>query len=256
MNRDGANESIWQHKTGNYQLMSDENATNKVFDVLIIGGSITGISTALLLQKAGKKCVLAEAVTLGFGTTGGTTAHLNDFFDTPYYKVIKDFGETNTKLLAEAAKEAMALIKIHVDEYDIDCNYETQEGYLFALDEDQIKELEEIVASAKKMGIAADFTNDTPFPIPYLKIACFREQAQLHPLKYILQLAAEFEKAGGTILQNCRIRQLTGGDIIEAEITGGKIKAANVIYATHIPPGVNILHFRVHRTAAMQLQPG
>src|SRR5205809_5142091 len=138
MNRDGANESVWQHKTENYQPQLND-VTNEVFDVLIIGGSITGISTALLLQKAGKKCVLAEAVTLGYGTTGGTTAHLNDFFDTPYYKVIKDFGESNAKLLAEAAREAMTLIRDHVNEYDIDCNYETQEGYLFARDEDQIK---------------------------------------------------------------------------------------------------------------------
>jgi len=97
MNRDGANESVWQHKTENYQPQLND-VTNEVFDVLIIGGGITGISTALLLQKAGKKCVLAEAVTLGYGTTGGTTAHLNDFFDTPYYKVIKDFGESNAKL--------------------------------------------------------------------------------------------------------------------------------------------------------------
>src|SRR4051794_1342745 len=152
MNRDGANESIWQYKTSNYQPAPGDDIINTIFDVLIIGGGITGITTALLLQKAGKKCVLAEAVTLGFGTTGGTTAHLNDIFDTPYHKVIKDFGQSNAKLLAEAAREAIELIKDHVKEYYIDCNYETRDGYLFAVNSDQIKELEEIVASSKLLG--------------------------------------------------------------------------------------------------------
>jgi len=243
MNRDGANESIWQHKTANYETKPGRKA-DEICDVLIIGGGITGVTTALLLQKAGKKCVLAEAMTLGFGTTGGTTAHLNDFFDTPYYKVIKDFGESNAKLLAEAASEAMTLIKANVEDYHIDCNYETKDGYLFALNENQIKELEDIVESAQKMGVGVGFINDSPFPIPYLKIACFREQAQFQPVKYILQLAAEFEKGGGVIMQNCRVNQLSGGDIVEATFAGGTIKAKHVIYATHIPPGVNILHFR------------
>src|SRR4051812_12736447 len=111
MNRDGANESIWQYRTNNYQAATGDIITNTIFDVLIIGGGITGVTTALLLQKAGKKCVLAEAVTLGFGTTGGTTAHLNNFFETPYYEVIKDFGQSSAILLAEAARDAMGLIK-------------------------------------------------------------------------------------------------------------------------------------------------
>ena len=58
-----------------------------------MGGGITGITTALLLQKAGKKCMIAEAKTIGFGTSGGTTAHLNTFMDSPYNEIEKILGK-------------------------------------------------------------------------------------------------------------------------------------------------------------------
>ena len=75
-----------------------------MYDVIIVGGGITGISTGLLLQKAGKKCIIAEAKTIGFGTSGGTTAHLNTFMDSPYNEIAKNFGEDNAQLVCTSAK--------------------------------------------------------------------------------------------------------------------------------------------------------
>ncbi|WP_294220934.1 FAD-dependent oxidoreductase, partial [uncultured Chryseobacterium sp.] len=82
-----------------------------MFDAAIVGGGITGISTALQLQQSGKKCILLEAANIGFGTTGGTTAHLNDFFDTTFTEAINDFGKDNAQLLAEVGQEAIGIIE-------------------------------------------------------------------------------------------------------------------------------------------------
>ena len=46
------------------------------FDVAVIGGGITGVTTAYLLKKAGKKVCLLERKRLGSGDTACTTAHL------------------------------------------------------------------------------------------------------------------------------------------------------------------------------------
>ena len=82
MQRDGALESLWQHGMPDY-ISQTESIPNEVFDVLIVGGGMAGISTALMLQEAGRSCIVAEAHTLGFGTSGGTTAHLNTLLDNP-----------------------------------------------------------------------------------------------------------------------------------------------------------------------------
>ncbi len=53
MKRDGARQSLWQNNIPDHQ--SKNNIEDKVYDVLIVGAGITGITTALLLQKAGKQ---------------------------------------------------------------------------------------------------------------------------------------------------------------------------------------------------------
>src|ERR1043165_975938 len=119
MKRDGATTSIWQTSTADYGSSGLTGVTE--YDVIVIGAGITGVTTALLLQKAGRSCIVAEAANAGFGTTGGTTAHLNTFYDTPYYKLIKDFGEENAKLAAQGAADAIGLIKNNIIAHNIDC---------------------------------------------------------------------------------------------------------------------------------------
>ena len=243
MKRDGALESIWQHQHKDHQPKETIVSAIK-YDVLIAGGGITGLATALLLQKGGKKCVIAEAHTIGFGTTAGTTAHLNTFFDTPYYVAERDFGEENALLLAQAAKEALSLIKNNVRDHNIECSLEEKSGYIFTTETDQEGDLDMLVGSAKKVGLPIDYINDSPFPVPYTKIACIREQAQFHPVEYILGLAKAFEAAGGVIVTGCKVTEVEEGDELKIKTTKGEFSANHIIWATHIPTGVNLLHFR------------
>ena len=122
MQRDGALTSLWQHNMPDY-LSRTQQISNEAFDVLIVGGGITGITTALLLQKAGKKCLLAEARTIGFGTSGGTTAHLNTMMDNPYNVLEKNFGEDNAQLVAGITRQAIDLVIKNIAAYNIDCEF-------------------------------------------------------------------------------------------------------------------------------------
>src|SRR5678816_4271834 len=131
MNRDGSNTSIWQHGMPDYKLKTEKNNLAKTFDALVVGGGITGITTGLLLQKEGKSVMIAEAQNIGFGTTGGTTAHLNSFLETPFAEIRRNFGEKNAQLAARAIRQSLELIKKNVLEYSIDCGYKELPGYLY-----------------------------------------------------------------------------------------------------------------------------
>ena len=255
MRRDGACTSLWQRGIPDY-MPQHRSIPDEIFDIIIVGGGMTGLSTALLLQKSGKRCIVAEAHTLGFGTSGGTTAHLNTFFDTPYSQIISDFGEDNTKLLAELAKKALELIERNVLDHQIDCGHSWLPGYLYSQTTDQTKELDEIINASKTAGIDIDYTDNIPVPIPFEKAAVIQNQAQFHPSKYLFALARAFENAGGVILTGCRVESVDELPVLEAKTTMGSIKARHLIYATHIPPGVNLLHFRnaPYRSYAMAVK--
>lgn len=256
MLRDGALTSLWQNNMPEYVSKTNKPA-NEVFDVLIVGGGITGITTALQLQKAGKKCVLAEAHTIGFGTSGGTTAHLNTFMDNSYYNIQKDFGEDNAQLVATVARQALELVKKNVSEYKIDCEYRELDGYMYAQDQQQTKELDNIYDASKKAGCEIRYEDKIPVPFDFIKAVALERQAQFHPAKYFYALAKAFEDAGGVLLQRCRVTNVDKkGDLLDAESSLGKLTAKNLIYATHIPPGVNLLHFRCapYRSYAMAVK--
>jgi len=256
MKRDGNSESLWQITIADSEHAGDVVPDGQLFDVIIAGAGITGISTGLQLQKAGKSVLIAEAHNIGFGTTGGTTAHLNTFPDTPYHVIRKKFSDEDARLVAEAVRQSLQMIKDNVKDYNIDCSYRQVPAYLFSQDEKQSEELEEIFKGTTEAGVKCDRADDIPIPSAFENAIYFPGQACFHPLRYVSALADEFKKAGGVILENCRITGLEEGEPHIIRSDRGNFKAVHFIYATHIPPGVNLLHFRCapYRSYAIAVQ--
>lgn len=250
--RDGALTSLWQGNVAPY-IVANRPDKNIVYDVVIVGGGITGISTALLLQEAGKQCLVLEAVEIGYGTTGGTTAHLNTLLDTPYYVIAQNFGEDNAAHVAEATAAAIRLIKDNIQRFGIDCGFKDADAFLFAQDEQQEKELEKIRDTSAKAGLDISYVQDIPIPVPFTKAVCAKGQARFSPLEYVHGIAKAFEAAGGVILQNCKVINTRRDSTLKVETNAGVFSAVDLIYATHIPPGINLLHLRCapYRSYAM-----
>jgi glycine/D-amino acid oxidase-like deaminating enzyme/nitrite reductase/ring-hydroxylating ferredoxin subunit len=243
MKRDGFKTSLWQDKMPEY-VSKTRTPDKKDFDVLIVGGGVTGITTALQLQKSGLQCIVVESHNLCFGTTGGTTAHLNTFLDNSYDRIEKNFGEEGVQLIAKATTEALELYHANVEEYNVDCGYEQKDGYLYSQDEKQTEELNKIFEASKKAGVDVAYTDRIPVPVEFKKAIVYHDQANIHPSKYVYALAKAFEENGGVILQNCMVKDFKGDKVLEVETSQGTIDTRILIWATHIPPGVNLLHFR------------
>jgi glycine/D-amino acid oxidase-like deaminating enzyme/nitrite reductase/ring-hydroxylating ferredoxin subunit len=255
INRDGNNESLWQHSTNDFPTRN-KAISNQLYDVAIIGAGITGITTAVQLQQAGKECIVLEANSICFGTTGGTTAHLNTLLDTPYTTIAKNFGSDSAKLVAAAARKAIDLVKDNIAAFDIDCGFKETPAFLFSQVQEQTKELQEILEASAQAGLQVSYTNHLPISIPFEKVMKVERQARFNPVQYVMALAEAFEKMGGTIVQQCRVMDTTGDDILSIETSKGKFQAKVIVFATHIPIGVNLLHFRCqpYRSYAMAVQ--
>jgi len=241
--RDGNCTSLWQDHAAPYSTsrMADQGL---VYDVIIAGGGITGITTALLLQEAGRNCLVIEAANLCYGTTGGTTAHLNTLVDTQYSTISKNFNKQTAALVAQATGDAIALVRNNVERFSIDCGFEDADGYLFSQDEKQSKELNTIYNSTVDAGLKATMENQLEIKVPFLSVMKISGQAKFNPVQYVMALARAFENAGGTIIQNCRVNGVEEKDPLEITTSKDVYLGRDFIYATHIPAGINLLHLR------------
>ncbi len=243
VSRDGQHISVWQDTTRAWK----ESATpiRKNTDVIIVGAGITGITTALMLQKAGKQCIILEAKSIGYGTTGGTTAHLNTLLDTPYTTLIKNFGEANANLVARGAEQALIHIRENTEQYRIDCGYERCKAFLYAQNEKQNEELQEIHKACKTVLLPVAEEATIPVSIPFTRALSVSDQAKFHPLRYIQGLAKEFIALGGSILENVRVTGVTQeAQTVTVETSQKSYMCQHLIYATHVPPGINLIHLR------------
>lgn len=245
MIRDSKTLSVWQDVIP-FVNINEHPQSDVIYDVIIVGAGITGLTTALSLQERGKKCLILEANNIGFGTTSATTAHLNTVLDTTYNDMIKGFGKESALLIAQGAKQAIALIKRNVDHYNINCDFEYKTGFLFAGNEDEVKALDDILDGLEKVGIEASVTDSIPVPMSFTKAIKFPGQAQFHPVNYLLALTEAFTELGGIIKEDARVTKVEHNDDVQEVYIGENelYKASRVVYATHIPPGLNLLHLR------------
>jgi glycine/D-amino acid oxidase-like deaminating enzyme/nitrite reductase/ring-hydroxylating ferredoxin subunit len=241
--RDGSAESPWQHGVSVIAAPIPTKISETVYDCLVVGAGITGLSTALLLQNAGKNVIVAEANTVGFGTTGGTSAHINNFADTTYKEAKSAFGKEGAELFAKAIAEGQELIRSNIEKYKIDCDYEAKAAIVYAEDNEQVEQLNSLFEGLIMVGIPAKFTDDITISINFKKAILVDNQAQFHPLKYLQGFQRAYLSEGGNLVEHTRINKVnTENDIHIAEAEQMTIRAKYVVYATHMPPNINALN--------------
>jgi glycine/D-amino acid oxidase-like deaminating enzyme/nitrite reductase/ring-hydroxylating ferredoxin subunit len=241
--RDGSRISLWQDMP--VYVSANNPDTNSVYDVAVVGGGITGISTALLLQRKGLRCIVLEAANIGFGTTGGTTAHLNTLLDTDYYTIEKNFDEQSARKIASSVADAIDLIRDNINQYRIRCNFEETAAFLFSQDEKQDESLRQIYEASVRAGIQIAHSDRIPIPVSFRTAVRVEGQAKFHPLRYLYGIATAFEQLNGVIVQSCRVTDAKeDGSVHKLHTPLGTFKTSHIVYATHVPPGINLIHLR------------
>ncbi|MET3317952.1 UNVERIFIED_ORG: glycine/D-amino acid oxidase-like deaminating enzyme/nitrite reductase/ring-hydroxylating ferredoxin subunit [Peribacillus simplex] len=210
--------------------------TDITTDVLIVGGGITGITSAYLLAKQGVKVTLIEASEILNGTTGHTTAKITAQHGLIYDQLITDHGEEKARLYYEANTEGMELIKGLIEEHSIECNLNVQDAYVYANTDEYKSKIQEELKAYQKLGIRGDYAEKIPFSIPCKAAVIMKDQAQFHPLKYLTALIPPILEAGGNIYERTTAMKIEDDNppTVITE-TGHTIKSNHIIVASHFP---------------------
>ncbi|MFY9612686.1 MAG: FAD-binding oxidoreductase, partial [Tissierellaceae bacterium] len=228
-------QSYWLESTGrtNYPTLNEDIDV----DVLIIGGGMVGLLTAYQLKGQVAKLTIIEAERIVESTTAHTTAKITSQHGLIYHKLISKLGRNLAEQYAQANELAIGHIKEIIDENKIDCDFETQAAYIYTQDEKYLKQIQAEVEAAQSLGIQAEFVDEIPFPMEVRAGMVFKNQAQFHPRKFLLDLAQIVHKNGVQIYEKTRAIELEEGykRYVITTDKGSRILADKVIIASHYP---------------------
>ena len=112
--------SIW---TNSYILKRWENLNREIeTEIAVIGGGITGILTAYLLQREGRRAVVLERYFIGSGQTQNTTAKITSQHGLCYAGLIKKYGIEKARQYGFANEEARKEYERLIEKEQIACD--------------------------------------------------------------------------------------------------------------------------------------
>ncbi|RKD25795.1 (2Fe-2S)-binding protein [Ammoniphilus oxalaticus] len=206
-------------------------------DVVIVGGGMTGLTSAYLLVNEGLKVAVLEADRLLNGTTGHTTAKVTAQHGLIYDELISSMGRSKARLYYEANLDALQFIEQMVEQHHIDCDFQKQDAYLYATTEEYKLKIEKEAAAYEKLGIDGGLVDEIPFDIEIQNGLVMKEQAQFHPLKYMAQLVRLITEKGGLIYENTTAVNIQTDDQHPTVLTreNHRVTANHALICSHFP---------------------
>ncbi|HEU5080994.1 MAG TPA: FAD-dependent oxidoreductase [Opitutaceae bacterium] len=205
-------------------------------DLIVVGGGITGITTAYLAKKAGKTVALLERARCASVDTAFTTAHLTAVTDLRLFEIASTFGKDVAHATWDAGIAAIDRVVSNIRAEGIECDFHWVPGYLHAPlrepDPKRIDDLTKEAEVARELGISAELLGKIPFfDLPGI---AFRHQALFHPLKYLSALLKTIPGDGSHVFEQSNADEFSD-DPLSIKTGDYTIRGKYIVIATHNP---------------------
>ncbi|MEM6384887.1 MAG: FAD-binding oxidoreductase [Pseudomonadota bacterium] len=202
-------------------------------DLVVIGAGFTGLSTALHAAEKGLDVAVLEAHRVGFGASGRNGGQVGSGWNWDQRKLEARVGKEDARKLWDLTVEAKALTRQLVAQHAPDAAYKpgVLEGHWTN------------AAAKESRAYGAWLAENYGYPTEYLdrdaiqQVCCSpvyagglldRDAGHLHPLRYVLGLAAAAERAGARIFERTEALALTETSVRTPK---GTVSAKHIVVA-------------------------
>ena len=206
-------------------------------DLCVIGGGFTGMAAALAAAESGRKVVVLEAETVGYGASGRNGGQLIPGLRWSAGELVETFGLARAQAIYQVAMMAVDRVAARIAKHDIACDLKhghfeaawkpshfvamARETELLARDFGR-PELELVEPADTGRHVSTELYHGGVFD---------QRGGHFHPLNYVRGLAEAALAAGATIHEGTRVTAIREGRTVEAVTAHGSVIADQLIVA-------------------------
>ena len=230
----------WQTTLSNPEIAAGPPLENGRVDVAIVGAGYTGLSAARTLAKSGAIVAVFDREGLGSGASARNAGQVLTGLRLEPAVLIRRYGESRARELFAASLDAMSRLEAIIADEAIDCEY-VRTGHVQAASKPAHFEAfgreQEQLATVFRHEVALVPRGEQRFEIgsnQYHGLLVDERSASLHPVKYVLGLAAAAARAGARLSTPTPVERLTrlaSGWTLST--TRGEVQARDVLVATN-----------------------
>ncbi|WP_066582914.1 FAD-dependent oxidoreductase [Cellulomonas timonensis] len=235
-----ARTSLWLDRLDARALATDGGAGPSAeladpHDVVVVGAGLTGLTTALLLARAGWSVVVVESRWVGAGTTGRSTAKVSLLQGTRLSSMARRHPEPVQESYLEGSREGMDWLLRYCDEHGV--AYQRRPAVTYATTGPGLVRVDEEMRVAERLGLPVEWRDELELPVAVVGAVELADQAQLDPMDVLAALAEDVVARGGRIVDRARVlgahREPAGTYVVRT--TRGDTRADTVVLATGAP---------------------
>lgn len=224
--------SLWRDRPG--PVADDPLDVDQRLDDLVVGAGITGLTTALLLARAGRRVAVLEAGDVGSLASGNTTAKVSLLQGTKISRMLSHQSQQAVRAYVEGNLEGQQWMLRFCGDHGVP--FQVRDAITYASSPDQRSALDQELAATHAVGLATVAASDLDVPFPQYGGVVLAEQAQIDPMDLLLALVDQLRAHGGTLHQGRKVVSASkrGRPTVTLE-DGTRLTADQLVLATGAP---------------------